>query len=151
MLDARFVGQLFELKLPLGQEGEPFPEPSRIEATFRSQYMAEYGIELPEAQVEVVNLRMLAEIDLGHCGDKAFAAQGGSTKGLTIRKTTRILARDGSEHSVPVFAAEVGTAGSLDGPAIIEHSGSTVWIHAGQRATMEANGEVRISLGRRGE
>jgi N-methylhydantoinase A len=149
MLDARFVGQLFELKLPIGKEGEPFPEPSRIEATFRSQYKAEYGIELPEAQVEVVNLRMLAEIDLGHRGDTAFAARDGSTKKLTIRKTTQMLARDGSEQSVSVFAVEVGTAGSLEGPAIIEHSGSTVWIHAGQRATMEANGEVRISLGLR--
>jgi N-methylhydantoinase A len=146
-LDARFVGQLFELKIGLGHDGEPFPDAGQIEAAFRTQYKAEYGIELPEAQVQMVTLRMTVEVDLGHRADTPFAAYDGLPGKLAVARTAMMLARDGTEGPVPVFTAGKGVAGSLDGPAIIEHSGATVWVHAGQRAVVEANGEVRISLG----
>jgi N-methylhydantoinase A len=145
-LDARFVGQLFELNIPLGQDGDAFPNPHEIEHEFRAHYNEEYGIELPEAHVQAVNLRMVVEVDLGHHGYSAFAKRERPAKKLGVRKTANVLGRDGSVELVPVFTVSEGAAGTLHGPAIIEHSGSTIWVHAGQRATLELSGEVHINL-----
>ncbi|MBX9844527.1 MAG: hydantoinase/oxoprolinase family protein [Xanthobacteraceae bacterium] len=145
-LDVRFVGQLFELKVPVGQDDEPLPEPAQIETSFRALYRAEYGIDLPDAQVQIVNLRMVAEIDLGHRGDAAFAVERREQKRLLPYRIAKILGRDGSDQAVSVYRASEAAAGVLDGPAIIEHAGSTVWVHAGQHVVVEATGEVRVSL-----
>jgi N-methylhydantoinase A len=59
ILEARFVGQMFELAVPLGVGGAPFPTIAEIEAQFRQLYAAEYGFDLPNARVQAVNLRLV--------------------------------------------------------------------------------------------
>lgn len=146
ILEARFVGQLFELRIPLGHVGERFPSQSEIEQMFRSQYRDEYGFDLPDAQVQAVNLRLVAEVDLGHRGDIVFAGAAGLNAKAEPCRFVNLLQREGTEQRVPVYRA-TDSAGSLfHGPAIIEHSGSTVWIHSRQSAKVGGSGEVLVSL-----
>ena len=147
MLEARFAEQLFELRVPLGRDGDALPSNTEIEAMFRSVYQSEYGFDLPDAQVQVVNLRVMAKIDLGHQGNAVFAtAPSGTAFGVAPHRFTMLLQRDGSSRNVPVHRAS-GMAGlRCKGPAIIEHVGSTVWILEGQTAAMGANGEVTVRL-----
>ena len=146
ILEARFVGQLFELRIPLGHVGERFPSQLEIEQMFRSQYSDEYGFDLPDAQVQAVNLRLVAEVDLGHRGDIVFAGAAGLNAKAEPCRFVNLLQRDGTEQRVPVYRA-TDSAGSLfHGPAIIEHSGSTVWIHSRQSAKVGGSGEVLVSL-----
>jgi N-methylhydantoinase A len=145
-LEARFMGQLFELKVSLGIHGEPFPSPATIEDSFRSLYRAEYGFDLPEAQVQVVNLRLVVEIDLGHHGEEIFESRSGKTRVLQPCRATPILSRDGSTLNVPVFRAVDAIDARIEGPAIIEHSGSTVWIHDRQSANVGSSGEIVVTL-----
>jgi N-methylhydantoinase A len=146
ILEARFVGQLFELRVPAGSEGEPLPSLEDVERTFRRLYLTEYGFELPDAQVQVVNLRLIATIDLGHSGDRLFAPHGGGARRLDPLRMVGILARDGGEVTIPVYAAAEAAGGVIDGPSIIEHAGATVWLHAGQSARIESNGQMIVSL-----
>jgi N-methylhydantoinase A len=146
ILEARFVGQLFELRVPAGGESEPLPSLKDVERTFRHLYLAEYGFELPDAQVQVVNLRLIATIDLGHRGDLIFAPHGAGPRLLDPLRMVTILARDGGEVTIPVYAAAGAAGGVIAGPSIIEHAGATVWLHAGQSARIESNGQVIVSL-----
>lgn len=146
VLEARFVGQLFELRVPAGGEGEPLPSLKDVEQTFRQLYLAEYGFELPDAQVQLVNLRLIATIDLGHSGDLIFTSRGEGLRRLDPLRVVTILARDGGEVTVPVYAAVEAVGGVITGPSIIEHAGATVWLHAGQSARIESNGQVVVSL-----
>lgn len=145
-LEARFAGQLFELKLSLGRNGEPFPLPSDIEASFRKLYFSEYGFDLPDAQVQVVNLRLIVEVDLGHRGEEFFEHRSGEDKAPRSCRSTPILLRNGEVQSLPVYLASNSVDALIKGPAIIEHSGSTVWIPDRKSAKIGSGGQVTISL-----
>jgi N-methylhydantoinase A len=146
ILEARFVGQLFELRVPAGGEGEPLPSLAQVERTFRELYLKEYGFELPNAQVQLVNLRLVATIDLGHSGAPIFAQHEQRAHAPDPLRMVRMLTREGEEATIPVYAASDAAGGAIAGPSIIEHAGATVWLHAGQSARIESNGQVIISL-----
>ncbi len=146
VLEARFVGQLFELRVPVGNDGDRLPPLDRIERTFRDLYLKEYGFELPDAEVQLVNLRLIATIHLGHSGELIFAGKDQLTGSPDPLRMARILARDGGETMVPVYAANEAAGGTIAGPSIIQHAGATVWLHAGQSARIESSGQVIISL-----
>jgi N-methylhydantoinase A len=149
MLEARFVGQLFELRVSLGQHGEAFPPPSVIEQRFRAQYQTEYGFDLPDARVQIVNLRLVADVDLGHRGDAVFASRPNQCSGSGPARSVAMLQRDGSSQKTPVYRVSETQGLQITGPAILEHSGSTVWVHAGQKVTVGSGGEVTVQLSRR--
>jgi N-methylhydantoinase A len=146
MLEARFVGQLFELRIPLGHDGDELPSLFDMERMFRARYREEYGFDLPDAQVQVVNLRLVAEIDLGHRGDEVFTRAASADSMPEPCRHVRLLQRDGLEHETPVYRAVDAPGLCIEGPAIIEHSGSTVWIHERQSAAVGSSGEVVVKL-----
>jgi N-methylhydantoinase A len=146
IIDARFVGQLFELRVPAGEGNQPLPSLSEIERAFRALYLEEYGFELPDAQVQVVNLRLVASIDLGHSGDPLFLGEVQELHAPKPARAVTILERDGGKQDVGVYVASDTIGGTMAGPSIIEHSGATVWIHAGQTARIGTNGQVVVSL-----
>ncbi len=146
ILEARFVGQLFELRVPAGNGDDALPSPEQVERTFRGLYLREHGFELPDAQVQLVNLRLIATIDLGHSGDRIFVRHDPATHAPDPLRMVKILARDGGEATIPVYAAGDAAGGTITGPSIIEHAGATVWLHAGQSARIESNGQVVVTL-----
>ncbi|TXM98911.1 hydantoinase/oxoprolinase family protein [Methylobacterium sp. WL64] len=141
-VDARFAGQLFEIRLPI--EAGPI-RMEVVEASFRAQYLAEYGIELKNAQVQLVALRLVAVQDVGVTADGALRAPAAKDAGVAVGRRIPVLDRDGGTVSVPLVSAARGEA-ELLGPALIAHQGSTVWIHHGQRARIGANGQITIAI-----
>lgn len=141
--DARFVGQLFELRVPLTQD--ELLSPAAIETAFRQAYYDEYGILLSDANVQLVNLRILVSVDLGSQATALFSATDEKPAQLQPARTTPILSREGIEEHVPSINAAEG-AGQIWGPCIIEHSGSTVWVQHGQHAVIDTGGRVLIRL-----
>ena len=151
VLDARFAGQLFELRLPLGRLGEPLPSLGEIDRAFRDRYASEYGFDLPEARVQAVTVQLVASVDLGHRTDAVFADRDAATRSpepnrLEPSRMGIMLQRDGSEASVPVYHAADAVGGIVQGLAIIEHSGATVWVQAGQSARLHPSGQVTVTL-----
>lgn len=144
--EARFAGQLFELRVPLGNAGQALPSPDAIEHDFRSLYRSEYGFDLPDAQVQVVNLRLIAEIGLGHGGETVF---GSATSARAVPAPLRalpLLQRDGTTREIPLYRASQSGGAHVAWPAIVEHAGATVWLHEGQVAAIGASGEIVVTL-----
>ncbi len=156
VLDARFAGQLFELRLPLGQLGDPLPSLAEIDRAFRDRYRSEYGIDLPEAKVQVVTVQLVASVELGHRADAIFAegdavAPRRRSPWMKPHRMAMMLQRAGIEAPVPIYrvADAIGIGGGIaDGPAIIEHSGATVWVHLGQSVRLHSSGKVTVTLAR---
>jgi N-methylhydantoinase A len=145
-VDARFTGQMFELKLAFG----PNPiTPAGIEAAFRTAYRAEYGFDLAGADVQVVNLRLLATQSLGIATDAILAERTPIPAATSSKRRVSILGRDGTAEEVPfVIAAEAGGL-TIEGPAIISHQGSTVWLERGQFGAAADDGRLLIKPGSR--
>ncbi len=146
ILEARFAGQLFELQVPLGRHGEPLPSIAEIEQSFRTRYRSEYGFDLPDADVQAVNLRLIATIDLGHPGDTMFKNCSSRRRTATRCRIASILTRHGDSEEVPVYRVSESADTMIAGPAIIEHSGATVWIHDRQSAQVSPTGQVTVTL-----
>jgi N-methylhydantoinase A len=144
--DMRFAGQLFELRVHLGTEGEPLPTIEEIERRFRDSYSKEYGFELPDMRAQIVNCRLIASIDLGYRSDYLLAPGGSSSRTAEVSRKIAFLTREGREMSMPVYRAADILGCSMTGPGIIEHSGATVWIHGAQAVRIGLNGQVIVAL-----
>jgi N-methylhydantoinase A len=117
--DLRYAGQAFELTV----HGGPAPEPRSLRAAFDAVHRDHYGFYDPEAELELVTVRVAvaqpgAEPRLG---DPALAAVVGS----------RAAWFDGARLAARVVR---GVPGAIDGPAIAELPGATLVIPPGWRA-----------------
>jgi N-methylhydantoinase A len=118
--DLRYSGQAFELSI----DASLAPEPGELREAFDGAHERRYGYADPEAELELVTVRVAAASPGGRLPD---AEEGGPAE-LRAR-------RDGT----PVFGpGEV----DVDGPAIFELPGSTLVVPPGWRARSDAEGVV---------
>jgi N-methylhydantoinase A len=140
-VDLRFEGQLFELTVPLGRDGEPTPD--LLERSFRARHVETYGYDLPEHTVEVVNLRLVARARLWRGQHPTMLAQpsGGGAR------RRRIATADGGRTEVDVIRrADLQPGQVLAGPMIVEDFGATIRVLAGQTATVKLSGVLEIEV-----
>jgi N-methylhydantoinase A len=145
--DIRFQGQLFDLRVPLGNADQPLPSPTEIERAFREQYRSEFGFDLPDAVAQLVNLRLEGTLSLGIDAARLLEdAEEGLRAAAQQTRVVKILERNGDTTRLPVVRAAEALGTTIAGPALIEHAGSTVWIHPGHRAEIGRSGRVLIQL-----
>ncbi|WP_136414585.1 hydantoinase/oxoprolinase family protein [Herbaspirillum sp. ST 5-3] len=144
--DLRFAGQLFELRVPLGSYGTSMPSAEEIERRFREMYMSEFGFDLAESTVQLVNLRLVTSLPMGGSTARIFSAERGAAATARAYRTQRFLRADGGEEALPVYRTADCIGADLAGPLLIEHSGSTVWVRANQQAKISADGSVAFQI-----
>ncbi|MFM7568095.1 MAG: hypothetical protein ACKO8O_05280, partial [Betaproteobacteria bacterium] len=139
--ELRFSGQLFELRVPLGEADAPLPSIDQIEAAFRSEYRREFSIELPNATVQLVRLGLVAEADLASPAQQLFQPfESPAPTGAGTVETRSILGPDGLTREVPVYRATPGQALQTAGPALFVQAGATVWVPEAMIAHRAADG-----------
>jgi N-methylhydantoinase A len=144
--DLRFVGQLFELRVSLGSFVEAMPSPTEIERRFRALYLSEFGFDLPESVVQLVNLHLVASLPMGGSTARIFSNAGVSSTSARPYRIQAYLRADGKDEPLPVYRAAECIGAELTGPLLIEHSGATVWMRDGQRARIGADGGVAFQI-----
>jgi len=144
-LDIRFTGQLFELRIPMGHVGDPMPDRKAIEAAFRAAYHREFGFDLPASAVQIVKLHLTATMTPERTGANVFRPGNGRFNAPKAQRSQPFLARDGTEFPIAVYRSGP-VAGRVDGPALIEHAGSTIWVERGQSAEFRKDGSVRVEV-----
>ena len=144
-IDMRYVGQNFELAIPVPQ-GQEIPPASWLKRAFLEAHQRKYGHHDPAAAVEVINVRLSAR--------KGRASSATST-GAGAR-----FARGPSPSSKrPVwFAAERPTDTSfidrsalapgavLEGPLVITQFDATTLVPPGSRLSVESSGSLLIEV-----
>jgi N-methylhydantoinase A len=125
--DLRYAGQAFELSIdaPLA------PEPAELRAAFDRAHEERYGYSDPEAELELVTVRVAAA--LPGAEPPPAAAEPAQRRG------TRRALFDGDWLDTAVLGP--GEA-ELDGPAIFELPGATLVVPPGWRARADADGVV---------
>jgi N-methylhydantoinase A len=125
--ELRYAGQAFELSVP----GELSPEPERLRSDFDRAHHERYGYSDPDAELELVTIRVAAAMP----GAEPSPAAGEAAK---ERGTRRV--RFGDEE---VEAAVLGPSeAAVDGPAIVELPGATLVVPPGWHAQADADGVV---------
>ena len=141
--DLRFEGQMFEITLPL--EGPRALAAKALDAAFRKAYVSDYGYDLPEHAVELVNLRLVAQVPIWDGGWPTGADDASTRRAGTERRRRQVFHPDGRAFDIDVIPRYTLRAGErIDGPAIVEDFGATIRILDGQVAEVRASGTLII-------
>jgi N-methylhydantoinase A len=139
-LDLRYVGQAFELTVPLASDKAALDQ---TVATFHGQHGRRYGHSDPDGEVEVVNLRLSAFgivhkprlASLPHPADDAPEAVPG----------TRAVYFGGVFHDTTVYRREhLPRDAVCHGPAIVEEFGATTVIPPAWQAQVDHLGNLLL-------
>jgi len=135
VLDARYVGQNFELAIGLGN-AEPLPSADDISRRFFAEHERAYGFHNPNDPIEIVNFRLIAVGKLrqpaAHPGE---ARKSGAAEPASHRRVW--FAADAAQDTPVYDRAALMPGDTVIGPAVIEQLDSTTLLFPGDRATVD--------------
>lgn len=141
-LDCRYVGQGYELRIPVGDEG--FTE-ATLEA-FHLAHDAEYGYAFGDP-IEIVNLRVIASgqrpklsrVDVGE----------GSLDAATVGEATSVWRLDGELVSLPTLHLQrerLPIGEDVPGPGVVFQRDTTIVVPPGWHATATPKGPLLLTM-----
>ena len=146
--DARYVGQGYELRLPLPSQELTDAGSQAMLARFHELHRQEYGHHFEQSPVELVNLRVTAVARVPRIGAPP-RPRGGSLKGAWIREDAAVFRL---HNELKTFAtsfydrSRLPVGQPVSGPAIILQTDSTTVVPPGCTAVLEASGSIAIHL-----
>jgi N-methylhydantoinase A len=135
MLDARYVGQNFELAIGLGS-ADPLPNADEIKQRFFTEHERAYGFHNPADPVEIVNFRLIAVGKLLQpTARPAETRKSGKAEATSHRKVW--FTADAAQDTPIYDRATLLPGDTIAGPAIVEQLDSTTLVFPGDRATVD--------------
>ena len=152
ILDMRYIGQSYELMIPCNLRD--CASAAWLEQQFHNTHYKKFGHADDSAPLEIVNLRVLAigrrppfSLPKLAEGDSVPPAQAQSGRRQVYCGPSN-SAEPGGWHDAPVWGREFLLAGNhISGPAVIEELSSTALLHPGDYATVDAYGNLLVSVG----
>ena len=151
-LDMRFVGQNFELSVPIDRpNGQPaggapprLPGAREIHDLFFQVHEQHYGFHNPADPVEVINVRVAATAAL----PRAVAGDAAPSASPPAASSRRPVHFDGDgPRQTPVYdRAALAPGHVLAGPAIIEQFDATTVLHPGDRLSVDETLNIIIEV-----
>ena len=148
-VDARYYGQTPYMNLRLEEPPADREALEALVAQYRERYEAEFGYTLPEdvATVEIVNARAAA---IGLTDDVELPHSDGEGDAYGAHKGTRAVYFDetGNFAETPIYdRARLEGGASIEGPAVIEQTDTTVLVPPGARARVDDYLNIIIDVG----
>ena len=149
-LDMRYVGQNFELSVPLdagaaASSEHAVPDLESLAERFYQTHEATYGYHSREDAVEVMNYRLTAR---GRVFDEDIPAESAEPDTAPSPTAHREVwfSDTGSVRSAVFFRENLEPGHRIEGPAIVEQFDATTPIHPGDSGRVDAAGNLVISL-----
>jgi N-methylhydantoinase A len=135
VLDARYVGQNFELAIDLG-DADPLPTIEAINRSFYAEHERAYGFHNPADPIEIVNFRLMAVGKLRQPATRPCEARTSGAPAATSRRPVWFSADVAQD--VPVYdRATLMADDAIIGPAVIEQLDATTLLFPGDRARVD--------------
>jgi N-methylhydantoinase A len=147
-LDMRYVGQNYELLVPVPDDAWRGARVERLRESFLGRHEAAYGYAATDEPIQIINARLIAR---GR-PDPPILSRIARAEEVAVPSTRRPVFFEGAGEFVdcPVYERRRLASGhAIDGPAVIEQFDSTTLVHPGQRADVDEFGFLLI--GERGE
>ncbi len=144
-MDMRYVGQGFEVNVPLGS-GETFDfDKASVQAAFDKVYQALYGRVYSDLTLEIVNLRLTAEAPAMLQIDSAAAGSDGADP--LVGERSAYCPDAGAMVPHPVYRrAKMPVGFEAAGPAIVEERESTTIVRQGWTFSVDDGGSLVMKL-----
>jgi N-methylhydantoinase A len=145
LIKCRYQNQEHAVEVPLDPGPVVAVSIAGLIERFHAVYQREYTYRL-DAPMEVVGLHLIAVAGVGKLEFAPLPSTGAALE--TARKDSRVV--DYAEHGVhraTIYDAErLEPDMIIDGPAVIEESGTTIVIPPGLRATIDRFGNTHIDM-----
>jgi N-methylhydantoinase A len=135
-LDMRYAGQSYELTIPFKRD---------FRSAFHAAHQHAYGFSLPEAEVEIVNLRVRAT---GATQPPRFApAELGPASPADAYIARRPVVFPDRKRQTRFYAAELLKPGNhIRGPAVVTRADTTVLVGPQDAARVDAFGNLLLDI-----
>jgi N-methylhydantoinase A len=149
-LDARYVGQEYELRVPIGPAAFTDSDLAGFADRFHSAHERAYGYASPGVPVQLVSFRIVARSAVPRPVLVRRPA-GGSSRGPTARDLRKVYFEDANDFvPCPVYDRDgLMTGHRVDGPAIVEQMDTTIVIPPGHTAEIDEFGNIIVDTGAR--
>ncbi|MBV0903177.1 hydantoinase/oxoprolinase family protein [Haloarcula salina] len=145
-VDLRYVGQSFELSVPVPTGDIDADAKSAIRDRFHQKHRQRYGHAYEDEPIELVTLRTRAR-GVVETPDLRPADAGGSVEDAVA--DTREVRFDERRYDTRVYDRDgLPTGAAFDGPAVVEGEESTVVVRPGQRAEVDEYGSLIVEVNR---
>ena len=144
VLDARYVGQNFELAIGLG-DADPLPTAEAIKQRFFAEHELAYGFHNPADPIEIVNFRLIAAGKLRQPAARpGEARKSGQVEAASHRKVW--FAFDVAQETPVYDRATLMPRDTIAGPAVIEQLDSTTLLFPGDRAVVDPHLNLVVEI-----
>ncbi|MFC7397851.1 hydantoinase/oxoprolinase family protein [Chelatococcus sp. GCM10030263] len=145
-IDARYVGQSHDIRVYV--EREKLGDLAGFMTAFHHIHRAEFGYDLPERKIEVVNCRVQAVgfIQKGRAKGAAGAAGATLDAALTGSRHVYVGEREGWVTTPVYRRSALPARAEIPGPAIIEEMSGTTVVLPGQTARLDEADNVQIAI-----
>jgi N-methylhydantoinase A len=135
--ELRYRGQAFELAVP----GAVEPDPAELVERFAAEHERRYGYRDPDAEVELVNLRLALVV-------AGAAVEPQASRAGDLERSVR-RARFGAEWiDSEVFRGEPPAGTAAEGPCVFELPEATLVMPPGWRAEVDERGTIAATRSR---
>ncbi len=143
--DVRYVGQNFELILPV-ESANVFPDAlDRLLQSFHARHREFYGYDMPEQGVEIVNLRLV--VTAARDAPPAEQPASGGNLVQALAETRSVWFPETGFTATPIYKRELLPVGtSFEGPLIIEQMDTTTVVPPRSRFNIDASGTMHLEL-----
>lgn len=144
--DFRYMGQAFELTIPLGSGDFTDAELKQARSLFDDEHEKTYGHNDPGQEVEIVNLRLRAKRPREY--DFDFALVGQKDTAMAKRSETReaYFGPDFGSLTTPVIGRQAVSTDLMKGPLIVEEMDSTTVVPPYASVRLDGLGNLRLVL-----
>ena len=140
-LEMRYLGQNYELELPLTIERFAAATTAKLWTLFHETHNARFGFATPGEIIEIVNFAVTAVARTA----KPELVEIGSGEGASAPKELRSVWFIGGPQTIPVFErAHLRAGQTVRGPALIEEEASVTVLEAGHRLRIHHHGHLLI-------
>lgn len=146
-LDMRYIGQNFELRVPLEiDESSPkLPDSKTLHAAFFRAHEANYGFHNPDDAVEAVNLRMTARGELPSLPTPQAPESASQTPEPVERRPVWFEAEEA--ENTPIYRrVDLAPGCRIEGPAVIDQFDATTLVYPGDVARVDESLSLILEL-----
>ena len=148
-LDARYVGQNFELSVPIiagaSVDTATLPDHNTLRELFFAVHEQAYGYFNPDDAIEIINFRLTARGKLYRANESVGNAEAGAYA-QSIGERTVFFDGENPITSKIFERSALANGHHLDGPAVIEQLDTTTLIYPGDHAGVDDTGNILIHI-----
>ena len=145
-VEMRYVGQSYELAVPLSAGRLTPDDIPRVLAYFHEEHDRVYGYSAPEEPAEFVNLRLTAVGRIEKPRLRELDTDGDDASSARKENRQVYFSEEGGYVDCAIYDRyRLGAGVSIEGPAVIEEVDSTTVVHPGYQAIVDRWGNLLIS------